>query len=374
MARTPTVLIAAASGRALAASARRAGYAPLVTDFFGDEDTIAAAQAHVRIRPHNGRSMDPDELIAAFHALAATHDPSGAVCGTGFEDRPDVLARIAQHWTLIGNSPATVERIKDPTFLAALCRRCGIPHPDTRPDLPNDAAGWLAKRSGGAGGTHIRIVAGERTAPEAYYFQRRVSGDPVSALVLADGHSAMVLGFSAQWSSPAPEQPFRYGGAVQPAPLTRATAGALTGAVQQLTSLISLVGLNSFDFLVDGREFHLLEINPRPGATLDIFEPRGGASMFAMHVEACRGILPDTPPTYGRAAASAIVYADRDIPRIPSLSWPGWVGDRPIAGSSISAQSPLCTVFASAATAALARKLVDRRARAILARLRARPS
>jgi hypothetical protein len=105
MASTPTVLIAAASGRALAASARRAGYAPLVTDFFGDEDTIAAAQAHVRIRPHNGRSMDPDELIAAFHALAATHDPSGAVCGTGFEDRPDVLARIAQHWTLIGNSP-----------------------------------------------------------------------------------------------------------------------------------------------------------------------------------------------------------------------------------------------------------------------------
>ena len=374
MARTPTVLIAAASGRALAASARRAGYAPLVTDFFGDEDTIAAAQAHVRIRPHNGRSMDPDELIAAFHALGATHDPSGAVCGTGFEDRTDVLARIAQHWTLIGNSPATVARIKDPTFLAALCRRCGIPHPDTRPDLPNDAAGWLAKRSGGAGGTHIRIVAGERTAPEAYYFQRRVSGDPVSALVLADGHSAMVLGFSAQWSSPAPEQPFRYGGAVQPAPLTRATAGALTGAVQQLTSLISLVGLNSFDFLVDGREFHLLEINPRPGATLDIFEPRGGASMFAMHVEACRGILPDTPPTYGRAAASAIVYADRDIPRIPSLSWPGWVGDRPIAGSSISAQSPLCTVFASAATAALARKLADQRARAILARLRARPS
>ena len=374
MASTPTVLIAAASGRALAASARRAGYAPLVTDFFGDEDTIAAAQAHVRIRPHNGRSMDPDELIAAFHALAATHDPSGAVCGTGFEDRPDVLARIAQHWTLIGNSPATVERIKDPTFLAALCRRCGIPHPDTRPDLPNDAAGWLAKRSGGAGGTHIRIVAGERTAPEAYYFQRRVSGDPVSALVLADGHSAMVLGFSAQWSSPAPEQPFRYGGAVRPAPLTRETAGALTSAVQQLTSLISLVGLNSFDFLVDGRAFHLLEINPRPGATLDIFEPRGGASMFAMHVEACRGILPDTPPTYGRAAASAIVYADRDIPRIPFLSWPAWVGDRPIAGSSISAQSPLCTVFASAATAALARKLADRRARAILARLRARPS
>ncbi len=37
----PAVLIAATSGRALAASARRAGYRPLVADFFGDHDTIA---------------------------------------------------------------------------------------------------------------------------------------------------------------------------------------------------------------------------------------------------------------------------------------------------------------------------------------------
>jgi len=372
MASTPTVLIAAASGRALAGSARRAGYAPLVTDFFGDEDTIAAAQAHVRIKPHHGRGIDPDELIAAFHMLAASRDPRGAVCGTGFEDRPELLARIAQHWTLIGNSATTVEQVKNPILLAGLCRRCGIPHPDTRLDAPNDSAGWLAKRRGGAGGAHIRSAGAVQSASKADYYQREVRGDAVSALALADGHTAIVLGFSAQWSSPAPEQPFRYGGAVQPAPLARETADALADAVQQVTSLVSLVGLNSFDFLVDGRIFHLLEINPRPGATLDIFESQCSKSMFAMHLEACRGVLPNAPPTVIRAAASAIVYADNDIPQIPFLNWPRWTCDRPIAGSSISAQSPICTVFASAATAAVARKLVDRRARVILARLRAR--
>jgi uncharacterized protein len=371
---TPTVLIAAASGRALAASARRAGYAPLVTDFFGDQDTIAAAQAHMRVKPYDGRGMDLDEVIAAFHALAATRNPSGAVCGTGFEDRPDVLAGIARHWTLIGNSSGTVERIKNPTLLALLCRRCGIPHPDTRLDAPNDTTGWLAKRTGGAGGSHIRNAGGLRSAADAYYYQREVSGDPISALVLADGCSATVLGFSAQWSSPAPGQPFRYGGAMQPAALARETIGALDDAVRQLTARVPLVGLNSFDFLVDGREFYLLEINPRPGATLDIFELQSSKSLFAMHVEACRGVLPDAPPTFGRAAASAIVYADRDIPRIPLLNWPGWTADRPIARTSVSAQSPLCTVLATAASAALARELVDQRAEAILARLRARPS
>ena len=368
------VLIAAASGRALAASARRAGYVPLVADFFGDQDTLAAAQAHVRMRPGSGRDIEPSQLIDAFRTLAATCDPSGAVCGTGFEDRPELLASIAKYWMLIGNSPATVERIKDPATLAGMCKRCGVPHPDTRLDAPDDTTGWLVKRKGGAGGTHIRAAHQDQRGAEGYYYQRFVAGDPVSALVLANGHSGLVLGFSAQWSSPAPEQPFRYGGASQPAALAPETARAMTDAVQQLIPLVSLIGLNSFDFLVDGREFHLLEVNPRPGATLDIFELQSSAPMFAMHVDACQGVLPRAPPTFYRAAASAIVYADEDIPRIPFVNWPGWSADRPIAGSAVSAQSPLCTVFASAATAVQAKKLVHQRTQAILARLRARPS
>jgi uncharacterized protein len=43
------VLLAAVSGRALAQSARRGGYLPLVADFFGDQDTVAAAHAHAQV-------------------------------------------------------------------------------------------------------------------------------------------------------------------------------------------------------------------------------------------------------------------------------------------------------------------------------------
>jgi predicted ATP-grasp superfamily ATP-dependent carboligase len=374
MGERPAVLIAAASGRALAASARHAGYTPLVADFFGDQDTIAAAHAHIRIQPRIVPSMDPDALMAAFTALAASCRPDGVVCGTGFEDQPDLLARIARSWALIGNAAAAVQQIKDPIVLATYCERCRIPHPDTRLDPPDDLTNWLAKRKGGAGGTHIRPAADKRRADASYYYQRSVRGEPVSALVLADGYSAMILGFSTQWSSPIAEHPFRYGGAARPAAIARETALALTDAVQQLTSLASLVGLNSFDFLVDGCDFHLLEINPRPGATFDIFELACRRPLFAMHVDASRGILPRTPPAFERAAASAIVYAEDDIPWIPFLDWPDWTADRPIAGTSISAQSPLCTVFASGTTAAEAKGLVEQRAEAMLARLRARPS
>src|SRR5262249_49877816 len=177
------VLIAAISGRALAASARRAGYVPLVADFFGDEDTLALAQAHVRLDTSIARGMVADELMDALGTLATARHPAGTVCGTGFEDRPDILARVAERWRLLGNSAETVARIKDPLAVAALCRDRATPHPQTVLGRPADGRGWLAKRRGGAGGTHV--TSAEITSNEqADYFQRRVDGTPVSALML----------------------------------------------------------------------------------------------------------------------------------------------------------------------------------------------
>ena len=109
MDRMTTVLIAAASGRALAASARRGGYAPLVADFFGDQDTAALAQAHIRLDQGLARGMSG--VLAALESLAMQQAPAGIVCGTGFEDRPALLGDIAQRWTLFGNSPDVVARV-----------------------------------------------------------------------------------------------------------------------------------------------------------------------------------------------------------------------------------------------------------------------
>ena len=73
----PAVLIAAASGRALAQSARHGGYLPLVADFFADQDTAALAHDHVLIDGGLARGMDEDGLLAAFAALARSRQPIG---------------------------------------------------------------------------------------------------------------------------------------------------------------------------------------------------------------------------------------------------------------------------------------------------------
>ena len=173
----------------------------------------------------------------------------------------------------MATTPPQSHARKEPLAFADLCHECGVAHPDTSLTRPPDPTHWLAKRPGGAGGRHIRDAADSECTGGSFYFQRRVQGSPVSALFLADGRRTMVLGFSAQWSAPTASQPFRYGGAVQPAVLEPETAAAMNEAVQRLGAMVPLRGLNSADFLVSGDVFTLLEINPRPGATLDIFEP-----------------------------------------------------------------------------------------------------
>jgi predicted ATP-grasp superfamily ATP-dependent carboligase len=360
-----TVLIVAVAGRALAVSARRAGYLPLVADCFGDQDTLAAAHAHVRLEAGLVRGMDEAEVLAALDELAAAHRPEGVVCGTGFEDRPQLMAAISRRWKLLGNVPHTVARLKDPETFAELCVDCGIPHPEISRDRPAVPAGWLAKRKGGAGGTHVRPALDDHCRSD-WYFQRRVDGSPVSVLILADGGRAKIIGLSSQWSAPTASKPFRYGGAVRPAMLSRDTETALRGAAGRIAVAAALVGLNSVDFLVVDDEFWLLEVNPRPSATLDIFEPSDG-SLFALHMAACTGALDAVSCDLSGAAAAAIVYAGRDIAAVPAFAWPAWTADRQNAGTSVKADQPLCTVLAAAATATDARALLDRRVARIIA-------
>ena len=349
------MLIVAASGRALAAGARRAGYVPLVADGFGDQDTLAEADRHVRLtsRPING-----DRLMSALQSLADGCDCAGIVCGSGFEDRVDLLANIGKYWLLLGNPPDTIARIKDPMEFAAACRTADIPHPETSLVPAADLTGWLVKRIGGAGGWHVAF-ADKSEARNDVYFQRHVKGQPVSAMLLGDGSNALVLGFSAQWPAPTPRHPFRYGGAVRPEQLRIGVKQAMIAAVERLITLMPLIGLTSADFVVDDDAFQLLEFSPRPVPTFDLFEP-DGRSRFALHVDACRGI-PTSAPSYRGAMAGAIVYAKRDIAAAPALDWPEWTADRPSASTRIKVEQPLCSVFARGETADEARQLVEQR-------------
>ena len=367
------MLIAAVSGRALAAAARRAGYVPLVADLFDDLDTREIAAASIRVSGSLARGLGQQSLLDAMNRLADGRTPVGVVYGSGFEDRPALLAAVARRHRLIGTPPETVARVKDPFAFAELCRRAQIPHPRTQ--RTRGAQGqWLQKAIGAAGGAHVHpaptpVMAGLVPATSrrpTVYFQRHAAGRAVSALFLADGKRALVLGFSEQWADAAPGRPFRYGGAARPAFVPTAQSDQMARTVGRLAFATGVVGLCSADFLLRPDGFTLLEINPRPGATLDIFHDSEGR-LFHLHLDACRGRLPPTAPTFPGAAAASVLYAPTRI-RLPAgFAWPDWTADRQPSDEDVPAGAPLCTIITEAQTACLARRVATERAAELLA-------
>jgi predicted ATP-grasp superfamily ATP-dependent carboligase len=366
-----SLLIAAVSGRALARAARRAGFTPLVADFFADADTQIMAHACRKLDGDMTRGMRWQSLGPALEALgqAAPSPVIGLVYGAGFENRPDLLAKIAKRWPVLGNDAATIECVKAPESFFATLDHLDIPHPKTVTKRPAKTSGWLAKRRGGAGGSHVvpsrRGKAGSNT-----YYQERVEGRAVSALFVANGETARVLGFSQQWAAPTPRRPWRYGGAMRPAALSAVAKGKMAGAVEQAAGAFKLKGLGSADFLLGETGPLLLEINPRPGATLDIFDG-DSTSLLKLHLDAAmKGKLPRLGLKLDGGMASAIVYAPEAITVPTRMIWPDWAADRPKPGDRIDKSRPICTVCARAATGSKARQLVEQRIFNILSALR----
>ena len=340
----PHILIAAISGRALAQAAKDSGYIPLVADMFGDDDTRALAGAASVVPGSLDRGFDRAALAKSLKALAKGRDPVGLVYGAGFESDPSLLAGF----DVIGNGPAVVERLKKPMGFAADLKRLGISHPAVSDIPPQLAKGWLTKTAGASGGSHIQQAV--LPAADGRYYQEFIDGMPISALFAADGAKAQILGFSRQWCAPTQAIPFRYGGAAQPSGLPEARLAPLADAVQKLAREYALKGFNSADFIVAENRFWLLEVNPRPGATLDVFRA-AIPDLFSRHVAACGGKFLDAPAPAKRSTAQAIVYATQAIGKIPEIVGPPWAMDRQPAGSAVAKDSPLCSVMADGETA-----------------------
>jgi predicted ATP-grasp superfamily ATP-dependent carboligase len=362
----PDVVVAALSARALAAAAVRAGLRPAAIDLFADTDTRQLARPCIRLSA-DGLRLEPDALLDALDRPALRGVP--LVYGSGFEDRPALLARIAAGRPLLGNPAGVVARTKDPFAFAALLDDLGIPHPAILKESPGPAGDHLLKRIGGSGGGHIR-PATPGAAPPGWYVQRRVAGHAVSILFLADGRRSRVAGVSRQWTSPTPDAPFRYGGGAGPLRLPERLAGALTGMASRASAALGLVGLNSADFLITGQTIHLLEINPRPGASLDVFDRAPMPPLFALHRDACNGRLPDRLPALPACRAALVHYASGPT-RIDAAAWPAWAVDRPDTPARIAAGDPVCTVLADGAGVSLARRRAERRRRHLAAVLAA---
>ena len=381
------LIILGASARALAESAARVGWDVHAADLFCDLDLQAIATTAVPAA--HGADDAATGYPWSLSAAAAGFPASAAWVYTGaIENHPDLIDAIARARPLAGNPSNVVRRLRDPVHLAAVACAAGLSFPETlsSPDgVPLDGT-FLVKPLAGAGGRGIRrwtqAVADDTmhhatTASRLQIWQRHAAGIPLSASYCFAEGSARLLGVSRQligepWCHAGM---FAWCGAVALHAAGGRTAheqlvASLTRLGEILASRFQPVGLVGIDLVIDadGR-ITVIEVNPRPTASMELFERSGAGSIAGSHMAACGWAPPsaiaiEKPlPRPASIWAKAVLFASQSTPvtqpLIDRLSreaslWTqadgGWaaLADIPWPGQTIPAGAPVITIFAAA--------------------------
>ncbi len=349
------LLIVGASGRAAAASARRAGFEPFVLDLFADADTERLATVW---------KLPFDQYPHGFVELAKRVPPMPWMYTGGLENYPDVVAAISQTRELWGNGPDVLKKVRDPFLLAEiLC--------DSYPRAarhPTENGAWLRKPLVGSAGSGIRFANAQDAARETHYFQEWIDGEPRSAAFLSDGSREVFEAefrqlIGTDWLH---ARPFQYAGNL--GPLSQAGADRnsfrLSDLADRLTRACGLRGLWGFDFVSTASGPKLIEVNPRFPASIELAMWSRGVLSLWTHREVFR-----EPNALGKRkywtiwpylVGKAIYYAPHRIVFPASGPWDDslarctdvWrrpdYADLPHAGDIIEAEQPVLTIFAEA--------------------------
>lgn len=339
----PDVLIMAASARALAQSALKSGLRPALIDAFCDRDARACAVSTSRV-PLTADGLEPASLQRAFRRALSRFGASlkGWVAGAGVDNRGDVLADFARRLPFFGNDAEVFKHCalaKTPAFAADL----GLP-------VVPDCAGYprLSKSPLRAGGAHIERVGGAARDPapdrERRYHQTYLPGVGVSHLFAANGKGAATIGFGTQWHSHHDRRrPFTYGGAINRTRLGAAERAQAEAWASRLTKALGLRGINNADYLYCAGRLYFLELNPRPGATMALYDADYPRGLLEAHIQGSRGRLP-TPRPAAATRAQAVVYARRTLVLADDFEWPKAACDVPAGGGAFEAGAPLCSL------------------------------
>ena len=356
------LFVVGGSVRAAAMSARMAGFGPIAIDRFADTDLRRVCR---KFRRYAELGQLPE---------LARQMPKGDWMYTGpLENFPELIEQLAERRTLLGNSGAIIQQLRDPWCLAAALHRSGLQSPElSRAGEVPDGNNWLIKPLRSAGGFGIerfdRAIPDRADHSDTMYFQQFISGRSIGATFLGARDTAALVGATEQLLGPAwgGSREFQYVGSVGPIALSPGQFRALTKIGECIANCFHVQGLFGVDAIINDEGVWPVEVNPRYTASVEILERALNMATIHWHVAACRGgVLPQLASenrwdeTFERHG-KAIVYASRELVidatlerelcmKIGAGADP-IVADIPGAGTNIRRGEPIVTVFAKGLT------------------------
>jgi uncharacterized protein len=332
------IVIVAKSARMLVQAARQAGFKPVAIDLYGDQDMCCYAEETQQVL-----SLAEKHLLPALDYLVSRYPVMCVVYGCGFEQQLGSLKIMGDRLTLLGNRADVFAKLHDKAAFFSLLKALAIPYPDVAfHKLDCDGTDWLIKPMYGQGGVGVRKYRAGEAAEPFDYWQKCQEGVPHSVLFLADGIRSQIIGFNRQWTTTLNDKDeFIFSGIINNTELSLEQKNKVSDWVDKLVAELSLKGLNSLDFIQHEQTSYVLEINPRPPASMQLYD----ADLFVRHIKACQGKLLDYKPIQAGFTAYQIVYAQQDTLIPGGFEWPECVMDIPNAGSIISTGQPICSMI-----------------------------
>jgi predicted ATP-grasp superfamily ATP-dependent carboligase len=134
---------------------------------------------------------------------------------------------------------------------------------------------------------------------------------------------------------------FIFSGIINSTKLSLEQKNQISVWLDKLVPALSLKGLNSLDFIQHKQTSYVLEINPRPPASMQLYD----ADLLVRHIKACQGELLDYRSNQAGFTAYQIVYAQQEMKIPEGFERTEIVVDIPIAGSIIGKNQPICSMI-----------------------------
>ena len=352
------ILVVGVSTRAIAESAVKKGYDVVTVDYFGDWDQKELVENYSLMRDFN-LAFSAENLLSVSRRL----NFEAVVYNSNLENHVEVVQKLAEAHTLLGNTPQTLRQVRHWPTLQTFCRKDRIPFPSTLfiGDRQPKEGRWLLKPAKSGGGYGITLWSGEALSEENF-LQEYIDGQHCSATFVADGVRCVLIGMTEQLigQEEMGGQGFVWCGNILPLTLAPQEMDSVIDAIEdmatKLTRHFGLRGVNGFDFVLTRSPQsqpipYLIEVNPRYTGSTELMEWAYQLNIFDLHIRAFRGELPSFslreqlhhPYFYGKG----IVYARRNVTMPETAGWKKkGRKDIPFTGEQIKARHPICTVFA----------------------------
>jgi uncharacterized protein len=399
---TSSLLLIGPSTRAMAYSAKRAGFKPICGDLFADTDLQAIATVEV---------IPLEDYPHGFIERLKKYPQNIPVLYTGgLENHPQVYLELQKQrpvWGYLHPAPFHGDSIRNPNFLDQVAKTKAIHRPRHQRSC-RDTGRWLVKPRAGAGGRGIRFWGGE-PVPATHFLEEYLEGISLSATFINHGSRTSCLGITEQLVGcdfvHAPS-PFSYVGSISPSqgstvlrcPLHTPTTSrgqmstsdschdpahevSILEEVERIGQRLTqadpyLRGLFGVDFILCDGELYLIEVNPRYTASMEVVELTMGQSCLAMHTTTFGCDISQPAHQPAKTTLGKIIYYAPKTCQFPSrVPWlivskndlwdiPEYA-DIPAPETVIERGQPVLTVFAEGADASEVMHRLQEKARLI---------